>query len=356
MSDQSAKSKQENWSLGGFESVPTCPACGSASRAGAGMACNDPTIRLKDDVWQMQRCGRCCSLYLDPSPDAASLMLAYEEYETHGDCDPSSNYGQLNPLVWSMIDGYLNHRFGFKRVGASPSGAALFALAFPWRQKLDYYGRHLYSERFGNERRVLDVGCGNGAFLTIAREMGWDVLGIDPDPIGIALCAAKGVPAIQSTLDAIITDYEAQFDAITMSHSIEHLAEMPDELGRVFDLLRPGGMLWLATPNPKSLGARLFGRSWRGLRPPYHLCIPSQAALMQMAQSAGFEDIRFQRRGVHARRAFRESAGNVNKIPISMPRLRIALAPLAGLVSDALATVFVGLAEESVLIATKPTA
>lgn len=354
MNVTTAHHSEDGWSLGGLLRVEACPACGSASRRGDGMLCNDPTIKLKHDLWNMQQCATCDSLYLDPRPDPASLLLAYQEYETHCENAPEGAFGQRNPSIWALVTGYLNRRFKLAWPRASPWGWAVFRIAIPWRQKLDYYCRHLYPEKFGSNKRLLDAGCGNGGFLVIAKEMGWDVLGVDPDPVGIEMCHSKGVSAVHGTLANLLPEYEGAFDAVTMSHSIEHLDDMQQELIRVFRLLQPEGALWLATPNPESLGARWFGRAWRGLRPPYHLCIPSQQALLLLLRSSGFTHIQLLNRGVHARRAFRETADNAKEVIGAAGSRRVWLAPFISTLSDLLATVSVAYAEETVIIARKP--
>lgn len=354
MNTEAAPALGGQWSLGGLQQVDACPACGSASRVGVGMVCNDPSIFIRDDLWLMHECAECHSLYLDPKPDVASLALAYREYQTHSEIDHAATYQRTHAASWALVNGYLNSRFGLARPFANRWGSLIFKFALPWRQKLDYYCRHLYPEDFRDGRRLLDVGCGNGAFLAIASEMGWEPVGVDPDPVGVELCVQKGMPAIHGTLPDLLPDHASQFDVVTMSHSIEHLSDMSSELHNVFQLLKPGGRLWLATPNPRSLGAKWFGRAWRGLHPPYHLCVPSQASLRELLAARGFTDVRLVRRGVHARRAFRESAQSVEQLPMSRPRMRVWLGPFVGAASDLLATFSVGYAEETVILARRP--
>jgi 2-polyprenyl-3-methyl-5-hydroxy-6-metoxy-1,4-benzoquinol methylase len=57
------------------------------------------------------------------------------------------------------------------------------------------------------------------------------------------------------------------FDAITMSHVIEHVPDPLASLDKCRRLLRLGGYLVLSTPNVRSLGHQRFGQSWRGLEP-----------------------------------------------------------------------------------------
>ena len=58
------------------------------------------------------------------------------------------------------------------------------------------------------------------------------------------------------------------FDAVTMSHVIEHVPDPVAFLDKCRRVLRPGGRLVLSTPNVRSLGHKRFRQSWRGLEPP----------------------------------------------------------------------------------------
>jgi hypothetical protein len=79
-------------------------------------------------------------------------------------------------------------------------------------------------------------------------------------------------------------------------------------LEAVHALLKPGGWIWIATPNPGGPGLRVFGSAWRGLEPSRHLCLPSQAQLLRMLAAAGFEQVRRLPRGDHGKTITRESA------------------------------------------------
>jgi SAM-dependent methyltransferase len=149
--------------------------------------------------------------------------------------------------------------------------------------------RHLPLKRRG---RLLDVGCGNGDFVRAMAALGWDAEGLDPDPTGVAAARASGVKAKQGTLaDLDLGEYAGAFDAITLSHVIEHVHDPAGDLRRIHDLLRSGGLVWLATPNLEALGLRRFGSDWLGLDPPRHLVLFTRASLERLVRDAGLEPL-----------------------------------------------------------------
>ncbi len=340
------------WSRGELEAVPECPACGSAARQSVTLRRHDDG-GVMPDLWSMHVCAKCKSLYLDPRPDAESLPRAYADYYTHqAEAVDVPDQGGAG-FGWRLIHGYLNQRFETHKRPSNPFGSIVFSLIEPWRLKLDYYCRHLNGKAHANRGRLLDVGCGNGAFLLRAREMGWQVAGCEPDPKAATTCRELGLHVYAG--DAFNAKLECgSFDVITLSHVIEHVQDPAALLARIQSLLRPGGLVWLALPNPASLGLRVYGAVWRGLHMPYHLCIPSQPVLRRWVEDAGFVHCRFKRRGAHARNQWRDSSSIAERerLPAPVPVIR----GLSRAVTDLLATVSPRWAEETVLVARKPIA
>lgn len=137
--------------------------------------------------------------------------------------------------------------------------------------------------------RLLDVGCGGGALLARMRSRGWEVEGIDIDEAALGVARAAGVPVTSATLEELAEENPLRrFDVITLDHVLEHLHDPVASLREARRLLRPGGILWLATPNLAALGHRTFGRSWMPLDPPRHLVLFSPGALARALAAAGF--------------------------------------------------------------------
>jgi SAM-dependent methyltransferase len=113
--------------------------------------------------------------------------------------------------------------------------------------------------------RLLDVGCGAGHLLQVARSRGWDVHGIEISASALQHLRALGIPAFEGDLLDAHFPPDA-FDLIYLSEVIEHVL-MPRkwfaELGRI---LKPNGVLLLTTPNRNSLTRVLLGGDWRVFR------------------------------------------------------------------------------------------
>ncbi len=102
-------------------------------------------------------------------------------------------------------------------------------------------------------------------------------------------------------------DQSQLFDLITLSHVIEHVHYPIDLLRACHRLLKPGGVLWLETPNIKSYGHRFYGRFWRGLEPPRHLVIFSPSGLFSILNDTGFVNIEQKNRALSTFFSFPES-------------------------------------------------
>ncbi|MDA3875628.1 MAG: class I SAM-dependent methyltransferase, partial [Halothiobacillus sp.] len=161
------------------------------------------------------------------------------------------------------------------------------------RQKLDKGFRYLPKPAQG--QRLLDIGCGNGDFLVSAQEAGWQVLGLEPDPKAAATTRQRGLDVTVGTVD-ILAGESSSFDAITLSHVIEHVHEPVQLLQAVHRLLKPGGVVYIDTPNIQSHGAQLFWKNWRGLETPRHLALFNPASLTGLLSASGFDDIKMERR------------------------------------------------------------
>ncbi len=110
-------------------------------------------------------------------------------------------------------------------------------------------------------RRLLDVGCGQGQFLQSASSVGWIARGIDLSASAIAICQSFGLPA--ERLDFFAPELSSErFDVITMFELIEHVPSPPAFVARASELLHPGGLLYLTTPNFAGLDRRILGMAW----------------------------------------------------------------------------------------------
>lgn len=92
----------------------------------------------------------------------------------------------------------------------------------------------------GARPRVLDVGCGIGDAAVQLSELGWDVTGIDVDPVAVSRARSRGVHAIEADLRGFDSD---PFDLVLFTHSLHHIAPLASALDSVERLLRADGWL-----------------------------------------------------------------------------------------------------------------
>ena len=285
------KPELEDWPAEGLESVAACPVCASQHRRVLYTGLRDRIFFCAPGEWTLHECTGCGSAYLDPRPTPETIHLAYQTYYTHQETKrlPMQKLHGLSRVQRLMANGYRNWRFGTAFEPASVLGVLVAFLLPGKRAMLDREFRHLPPAPHGG--RLLDVGFGDGGFLENARAAGWDVVGVDPDPAVVANARQRGLNVYQGSLETL-DGQDGRFDVITMSHVIEHVHDPRATLQQAYRLLKPGGMLWLETPNIASLGNARFGRHWRGLEPPRHLVIFNWKSLAAMLDMVGFEAVR----------------------------------------------------------------
>src|SRR5262249_43958686 len=136
--------------------------------------------------------------------------------------------------------------------------------------------------------RLLDFGCGSGAFLARMRQDGWQVTGVDTSEAAVDRVRGEmGIRALLGSLPHHALN-PASFEVITMWHSLEHVHSPLDVLRAARELLVPGGRLFIAVPNIDSLPFRWFGATWYGLDLPRHLTHFAPWTLQLMLERSGF--------------------------------------------------------------------
>ena len=273
-----------------------CPVCDSASREVFHEKLVDNVFRIASGQWSLYRCTQCLSGYLDPRPSEASISRAYATYYTHEAGVAQRHGSNLNlprRLRRSIFNGYVNNRYGTQFLPASKSGTWVIALLLRYKQRLDAKFRYLPKPLPG--QRLLDIGCGNGDFLLNAKAAGWQIQGIDTDPMAVEVAMRRELNASVGSIDSF-DGMSNCFDAITLSHVIEHVHDPCQLIRAIQRLLKPGGVVYIDTPNIGSKGAKLWQENWRGLEAPRHLVLFSLGALVELLKANGFHRHEMKRR------------------------------------------------------------
>ncbi len=182
------------------------------------------------------------------------------------------------------------------------------------------------------------------------RELGWQAEGVELDPAGVAAGRAAGLEIAQGSAEDL--EGEPRFAAVTINHVLEHLHDPERALLRVGSVLEPGGTLWIATPNLRSLGNRYYGRDWLALDAPRHLVLFHRASLEGLLRRCGFEPEPPPRATPDAAETFPRSAAiRDGRPPAAGPARRPWATRLRAMLADAIAGRNAQLAEELVVIA-----
>ncbi len=143
----------------------------------------------------------------------------------------------------------------------------------------------------GDELRLLDVGGGSGAIsarLVEASGGRAEATVVDIDPASIEAARARGLRGEVARFE----DFETseRFHIVLMLNLIEHVANPIEVLVKARQLLVPGGVAWIQTPNFRAFDARLFrDRCWTGLHCPRHWVVFSTSGLESAIRRAGLE-------------------------------------------------------------------
>jgi len=136
-----------------------------------------------------------------------------------------------------------------------------------------------------SNKSLLDIGAGTGDFLVIAKNGGYEVVGIEPNEKARQLAANKGI-SLQSNIDEVTGK---KFQAITLWHVLEHLPDLENQISKIISLLEDQGTLVIAVPNFKSFDAKHYGPYWAGYDVPRHLWHFSRSSISKLFETHHME-------------------------------------------------------------------
>ncbi len=136
--------------------------------------------------------------------------------------------------------------------------------------------------------KFLDVGCATGRVLQVARDNGWNAVGVEISAWAADVARGKGFEVHTGTLEEARLE-KGSMDVVTMFDVIEHIPDPRTTLREIRRLLRPEGALVLQTPNASGFGARFLYRSRSMIvQPDAHLILFTPPGLRKMLKQEGF--------------------------------------------------------------------
>lgn len=220
--------------------------------------CSQPArpVFAAGDYW-MYRCESCRLAFVDPTPDSQKLNEFYARFHL-----PEAEGGTYTPEIEIRMQADF------------PAKVALVHRACK-----------------GQVGRLIDVGCGKGFFVRACVRAGIDAQGVDLAESGVRYATeVLGVRAARGELNQV-KDQLGRFQTATLWATIEHLTDPIGTLRDVYDVLEPGGRLFLDTGIGDDWLDRLLPGVNQWYDPPQHLYVFSRRAMSDALEVAGFRDV-----------------------------------------------------------------
>jgi 2-polyprenyl-3-methyl-5-hydroxy-6-metoxy-1,4-benzoquinol methylase len=225
--------------------VGFCPLCGASPSA----------LFIEHAGNRLARCAACQLVYLDPLPSAATITKLY-----------SDTYSGATESYFTKPK---------KKLARSLRRARRIASCF---------------EGGASGKCFLDVGASGGFMVEAARRAGFTAFGVEPDGPAVEY-ARQHYPAnryFQGFAGSV--DFgDLRFDAIYCSEVIEHAPDCHDFMGALARLCRPGGVLYLTTPDISHWRVPRDIRKWDAFCPPAHCLYFSPGNLHGLLARHGFD-------------------------------------------------------------------
>lgn len=242
----------------------TCSQCGSGETRAVASG-TDREFATTADRFTVVQCLQCGLLYLNPRPDVSELHAIYPETYQCYNIRPADDGVDKRSWITRLRHQLYSRRF---------------------RHPL-----HYLADRPSID--LLDVGCGDGWQLDLYRLAAKDRIRTTGVEIRREVCdvaRAKGHEVFCGRFEEV--DLPQRFDMVNLSQVIEHVAEPRAVVRRIYEVLRPGGILVLETPNTDTLDWRWFrSGAWGAYHIPRHWTFFDPASLRRLVESVGFESL-----------------------------------------------------------------
>lgn len=221
----------------------------------------------RDQAFAVRWCAACAYGWVTPRPQLEDVAAAYPDgYYTHA----KTHTPQPPTGFWSRLRQHLAWRWN--REQADDADFLLSWLAA------------------GAQPTLCDLGCGNGQALQPYCAAGMRVVGVEPDERARAVASGVLSEVFAGTAEQIPAALKGRpFDAVRLCHVLEHCLDPVQAVREAVSLLKPGGVLFLETPNSEARGFVQQQAAWPWTDIPRHLNFFTAASLRQACEAHGLQ-------------------------------------------------------------------
>ncbi len=169
-----------------------------------------------------------------------------------------------------------------------------------YNQLLDFF------ESYRKTNNILDIGCGNGHFLEVAKKRGWNVHGTEFTDEAIKICVNKNIEMQQGVLNPE-NYYSIKFDIVVSFEVIEHVNNPKTEIENIINIINPNGLFYFTTPNFNSLSRFILKEKWSVIEYPEHLSYYTAKTMNRFLSKQGLKKIKIETTGFSFNRLQRDS-------------------------------------------------
>jgi len=245
---------------------PACPVCGEV--AGAWMIVPGDWRRPELDTdFELRWCNGCKHGFLHPPPTLEASMAAHDldEYFTHGAEEPDAPPGSLLGRIESRVREHI-----------------------AWRLDDGEETRHNVASVLREPKRVCEIGCGAGQLGAFLVERGHSYVGIEIDAVARSLAASRGLEVFEGVAQEVPPELAGRrFDAVVMSHVLEHVADLRAAMQTIVTLLGERGVFVAEVPNNQAVDGHELGATWYWLDVPRHVQFFTGESLTRLCNEQG---------------------------------------------------------------------
>jgi 2-polyprenyl-3-methyl-5-hydroxy-6-metoxy-1,4-benzoquinol methylase len=236
-----------------LETLSHCPICHQSDFSHF-LTCQDYTV--SQEKFDIVVCKNCSFKFTNPRPTQETVGVYYEseDYISHSD----TQIGLINRLYHWVRRRSLRRKLGI-----------------------------INQNKISSSQKLLDYGCGTGAFASFCQQNGWNVSGIEPNSKARQLAETQLQKPVYESIENISENLNEteKFDVITLWHVLEHIHQLSETLSELKKRLSTNGKLIIAVPNPNSDDAKRFKQYWAAYDLPRHLWHFSQKNIQNLMET-----------------------------------------------------------------------